>query len=58
MNAMALVGMSSVVKTMSDGERKRIAEVIAMESEPVRERNSDGSVLAFELSTNLATATV
>ena len=52
MNVMALVGMSSVVKTMSDGERKQIAEIIAMESEPVRERYSEmESVLAFELKT-------
>jgi ubiquinone/menaquinone biosynthesis C-methylase UbiE len=55
-NAMALVGMSAAAKLMDDQERKRVVEVIVSESEPVRERYTDGSEIAFELSTNLATA--
>ena len=55
-NAMALVGMSAAGKTMNEQERKRVVEVIVSESEGVRERYTDGSEIAFELSTNLATA--
>jgi hypothetical protein len=55
-NAMALVGMSAAGKTMNEQERKRVVEVIVSESEGVRKRYTDGSEIAFELSTNLATA--
>ncbi len=55
-NAMALVGMSAAGKSMDEQERKRVVEAIVSESEPVRERYTDGSEIAFELSTNLATA--
>ena len=55
-NAMALVGMSSVGKSMDEQERKRIVEVIVSESKLVRERYTNGSEIAFELRTNLATA--
>jgi len=55
-NAMALVGMSAAGKTMDEQGRKRVVEAIVSESEPVRERYVDGSEMAFELSTNLATA--
>ncbi|WGS21755.1 MULTISPECIES: hypothetical protein [unclassified Bradyrhizobium] len=53
---MALVGMSTAVKTMGDQVRKHVVEAIVGESVPVLDRYSYGSVLAFELSTNLATA--
>jgi ubiquinone/menaquinone biosynthesis C-methylase UbiE len=56
MNAMALVGMSAAGKTMDDQARKRVAEAIVSESLPVLSRYSDGSGLAFALSSNLATA--
>jgi ubiquinone/menaquinone biosynthesis C-methylase UbiE len=56
LNTMALVGMSAVGKAMSDHERKRIEKVIVSESKPVLEHYSDGSALAFDLRTNLATA--
>jgi ubiquinone/menaquinone biosynthesis C-methylase UbiE len=56
MNAMALVGMSAAGKAMDDRERKRVAETVVSESGPVLSSYSDGSALAFELSTNLATA--
>lgn len=56
MNAMALVGMSAAGKSMADDERKRIVDVIADESAPVARAYAEGSGLAFELSTNLATA--
>jgi ubiquinone/menaquinone biosynthesis C-methylase UbiE len=56
MNSMALVGMSATAKAMHDGERRRVLEAIARESEPVLQSYSDGSGHAFELSTNLATA--
>ncbi|TCU14688.1 class I SAM-dependent methyltransferase [Rhizobium sullae] len=56
LNTMALVGMSSVGKEMDDQERKRVVEEIVGESSPVLQPYTDGSGLAFELSTNLATA--
>lgn len=56
LNAMALIGMSSAGKTMSDQERKRIVEAIVIESQELHDRYSDGSTLAFELTTNLAVA--
>jgi ubiquinone/menaquinone biosynthesis C-methylase UbiE len=56
LNTMALVGMSAVGKTMADQERKRIVEAIIDDSAPVLQPYSDGPQLAFELSTNLATA--
>jgi ubiquinone/menaquinone biosynthesis C-methylase UbiE len=56
MNAMALVGMSAAGRTMSDEERKRVLETIVSDSAPVLRSYSDGSKLAFELSTNQATA--
>lgn len=56
LNTMALVGMSTAGKAMGDQERKRVVEVIVSESAAVLDRYIDGSVLAFELSTNLATA--
>lgn len=56
LNTMALVGMSAAGKSMEELERKRVVEVIVSESGPVLEPYSDGSKLAFELRTNLATA--
>jgi hypothetical protein len=53
---MALVGMSAAGKAMDDQERKRVADTITGESAPVLSSYSDGSGLAFELTTNLATA--
>jgi len=55
LNTMALVGMSAAGKRMSDQERSRIVETIVSESTPVLRSYADGSGLAFELSTNLAT---
>jgi ubiquinone/menaquinone biosynthesis C-methylase UbiE len=55
-NAMALIGMSAAAKDLDEAERHRVADAIVSESECVRERYSDGSELAFEMSTNLATA--
>jgi ubiquinone/menaquinone biosynthesis C-methylase UbiE len=57
MNAMALVGMSAGGKTMTDADRERVLETIIGDSAPVLRRYSDGPALAFELSTNLLTAT-
>lgn len=56
LNTMALVGMSAAGKAMSDEERKRVVETIVRESAPVLQRYTDTSAIAFELSTNLATA--
>ena len=56
LNAMALVGMSAAARTMSDEERNRAVETIVSESEPVQRRYTDEDGLAFELSTNLASA--
>lgn len=56
LNTMALVGMSSLAKELGDQERKRVVEAIVSESTPVLQPFTIGSGLAFELSTNLATA--
>jgi ubiquinone/menaquinone biosynthesis C-methylase UbiE len=56
LNAMALVGISAAGKGMGDEERKRVVDVIVRESAPVLQSYTDESGVAFELSTNLATA--
>jgi ubiquinone/menaquinone biosynthesis C-methylase UbiE len=56
MNTMALVGMSAAGKAMDDQQRKRVVDDIVGESRPVVELYADRSGIAFELSTNLATA--
>lgn len=56
MNAMAFVGMSAAGKTMSGDERKVVIEAIIHDSEPVLQSYSDAEGLAFELTTNFATA--
>ena len=48
--------MSAAARTMSDEERNRAVETIVSESEPVQRRYTDEDGLAFELSTNLASA--
>lgn len=55
-NAMALVGMSAAGRSMDEEQRKLVVDAIVIESEPVRQRYTDGSLIAFELSTNLVTA--
>jgi ubiquinone/menaquinone biosynthesis C-methylase UbiE len=57
LNTMAFIGMSAAGKSMNDQERKRASETIVTESAPVLQGYSDASGTAFELSTNLATAT-
>jgi hypothetical protein len=56
MNAMALVGMSTGSATMTDEERLRIAGEIAAESRGVLSAFVDGGTLAFDISSNVATA--
>jgi ubiquinone/menaquinone biosynthesis C-methylase UbiE len=56
LNAMALVGMSSVGDAMVGEDRSRVVDVIVSESVPVAASYADGAGLAFALSTNLATA--
>jgi ubiquinone/menaquinone biosynthesis C-methylase UbiE len=56
MNSMAFVGMSAAGKALSDQERARTLDTIVSESAPVLARHSNEAGLAFELSTNLATA--
>lgn len=56
LNTMALVGMSAVGREMGDQERNSVVEAIVSESAPVLHPYADGSGLAFEVSTNLATA--
>ena len=58
LNTMAFVGMSAAGKTLADDERKRVMDAIIEESVPVLEEYSDGPELAFELSTNLAIASL
>jgi SAM-dependent methyltransferase len=57
LNTMALVGMSAAGKAMDDQERKRVVDAVMRDSAPALRRYADGSGLAFEVSTNLATAT-
>jgi hypothetical protein len=57
LNTMAFIGMSAAGKSMNERERKRASETIVTESAPVLQGYSDASGTAFELSTNLATAT-
>ena len=56
LNTMALVGMSAAGKEMSDQDRQSAVDAIVKESTPVMEPYANGSQLAFEVSTNLATA--
>jgi hypothetical protein len=56
LNAMALVGMSAAGRTMSPEERMRAVDTIAGESAPAVQRYAAESGIAFESSTNLATA--
>jgi ubiquinone/menaquinone biosynthesis C-methylase UbiE len=55
LNAMALVGMSGA-RDRVDKDRRRAADRLARESATVLERYADGSETAFEVSSNLATA--
>lgn len=56
MDAMALVGMSEGGLDLAESERNRLVDMIAAESASVVERYRDGPGLAFELRSNLATA--
>lgn len=56
MNAMALVGMTAASRTMGDEERAGIVGAIASDSADVVRPHTDANGLAFELSTNVATA--
>ena len=56
LNTMALVGMSTAGKAMDNQERERVVETIMNESASVLRPYADGSGVAFELGTNLATA--
>jgi len=57
LNTMAFIGMSAAGKSMKDQERKGVLEAIVIESAPILRNYSDASGTAFEVSTNLATAT-
>lgn len=56
LNTMALTGMSSAAKGMSDEERRRAVSAIVEECQPVLSRYAAGSGIAFETRTNVATA--
>ena len=56
LNTMAYVGMSANGKNLGEQERESIVENIVSETVPTVRRYSQGSVLAFDISTNLATA--
>ena len=56
MNTTALIGMSALGKQMDQEERQRVASEIIAESAPVLHCFADGSGIAFELATNIATA--
>ena len=52
---MALVGMSTAGKAMDNQERERVVEAIMNDSASALRPYADGSGVAFELGTNLAT---
>ena len=56
LNAMGLVGMSAGGVALGDQERKHLMETIANESVTVVRPYGDGRGVAFEATTNLATA--
>jgi hypothetical protein len=56
LNTMAFLGMSDASRGMDEQERKRVVDAIVSDSAPVLQSFSEESGLAFELSTNLATA--
>ena len=53
---MAHIGMSTVGKEISEHERETMVQNIVTDSAPTVGHYMEGSVLAFEFSTNLATA--
>jgi ubiquinone/menaquinone biosynthesis C-methylase UbiE len=55
LNTMALVGMSTASKGMSDEERRRAVAAIASDSGKVLPHYTNAAGLAFEISTNVAT---
>ena len=57
LNAMALVGMSAASGTMSAETRAQMAHLIATESAALLPPHTDAGGLAFDISTNVATAT-
>ena len=56
LNAMALVGMSTASRDMSDDARGRIVAAIVRDSADVIRRQTDEKGFAFEIGTNVATA--
>lgn len=56
LNAMALVGMSAAAKDMTDEERQRVVGAIVADSADAIRPCTTDSGLAYELSTNVATA--
>jgi ubiquinone/menaquinone biosynthesis C-methylase UbiE len=56
MNTMAVVGMSAAGAAMGDEARAQVVDAIVNESAEVLPPYADGQGLAFELSTNVATA--
>jgi SAM-dependent methyltransferase len=58
MNAMALVGMSPKSKEIAEDDRRRIVEEIVADSADMLESYREGSGIAFDLTTNLTTASV
>ncbi len=56
MNTLALVGMSAVSATCSEEQRAQLCATIAQESIEVLPPYADGDGIAFEVSTNVATA--
>jgi ubiquinone/menaquinone biosynthesis C-methylase UbiE len=55
-NAVALLGTSAAGKAMDEAEKHRVIDTIVVASQSVHDRYCDGAEIAFEVSTNLATA--
>ena len=56
LNALALVGMSAASKSMSEAEREEALSAIVRSSTEAARSSTDASGLAYELATNLLTA--
>lgn len=57
LNAMALIGMSAASKEISDDERGKVLAAIERDSADVVRRNTDDAGFAYEIGTNVVTAT-
>ena len=58
LNAMALIGMSPASSAMGDEDRQRIVAAVMRDSSDLMQRHTDNKGFGFELSANVAVATL